>query len=292
MRNFRFAPWIALFFILLGSIPVILSYKGVTLAKTIGIMVVIAIITALWVWRINTRKKSDRNQRVVLTANDIYWLKEHIPFYNGLNKDDKRTFEDRIGIFMADITITEIGEEVADQSTRLYVASSAVIAFWGLPYWNYGDLHEVLVYPSNFDVDNRLNKIGQFEGKVYHGGLMDNTMILSLPSLKSGFQIENDKKNVGVHEFAHLLDKSDGSIDGIPEFMGDEDRALWTELMDEEIRKIKEKDSTIPAYGATNHGEFFAVIMEYYRECPSLLKIKHRPLFDVLEKHLADPKKN
>ena len=292
MKNLRFAPWIALFMVLLGSIPVILSYKGVTLAKTIGILVVIAIIAALWVWRINTRKRSDRSQRVVLTANDIYWLKEHIPFYNGLNKDDKKTFEDRIGIFMADITITEVGEEVADQSTCMYVASSAVIAFWGLPYWNYGDLHEVLVYPSNFDADNKLNKIGQVQGKVYHGGLMDNTMILSLPSLKSGFQIENDKKNVGVHEFAHLLDKSDGSIDGIPEFMGEEDRAIWAELMDEEIRKIKDKDSTIPEYGATNHGEFFAVVMEYYRECPSLLKIKHRPLFDVLEKHLAVPKKD
>lgn len=286
-KSSGFIPWIILFFVLLGSIPVILNYKGVTVAKSIGVVVVVAIIAALWYWRIMTRKKSVRNERVKLTTNDRFWLRDHIPFYNGLSNRDKGVFEDRVGIFLADITITEVGQDVPDKSTCLYVACSAVIAYWGLPYWNYADLREVLVYPTNFDADNTLNQRGLIEGKVYHGGLMDRTMILSLPALQRGFAIGNDKQNVGVHEFAHLLDKSDGSIDGELPGMGEEDRKLWAELMDSEMKKIKQGDSTIPAYGASSNAEFLAVIVSYYKECPQLLKIKHRPIFEVIDRYFS-----
>jgi Mlc titration factor MtfA (ptsG expression regulator) len=280
----RFLPWIALFLVLLAGIPLLLKSDGVNLAKSLGVMVVVAIVAALWFWRIQTRRISPRNQRIKLNINDKYWLQEKIPFYATLGKESKQIFEDRIGIFLADVRITEIGSESPEKETCLYVASSAVIAFWGLPYWNYGDLREVLVYPSNFDHDNSLNKLGMVQGKVYHGGLMNNTMILSLPALISGFQIGNDKKNVGIHEFAHLLDKADGEIDGQPPMLGIEDRKAWITLVDSEIEKIKKGKSTIPDYAATSHSEFFAVIVEYYKECPKLLKIKHPELFSAMEK--------
>jgi len=283
MKNKPFLPWVVLFFILLGSIPIILHNKGYTSARIIGVLVVISIITALWYWRINTRRKSPRNQRVVLSINDKHWLSERISFYKKLKKSDKVIFEDRVGIFLADVIITEIGREQAEKETALYVASSAVIAYWGLPYYNYGNLREVLVYPSNFDMDNSLNKHGIVNGKVHHGGLMNNTMILSLPALIKGFQIDNDKKNVGIHEFSHLLDKADGIIDGIPEYLGEEDKKIWIQLMKEGMERINADDSTIPAYGGTSEAEFFAVVTTYYKECPSLLKVKHRPLYEFLD---------
>ncbi|MGM0477870.1 MAG: M90 family metallopeptidase [Bacteroidota bacterium] len=280
-----FGPWILLFLVLLSAIPVILHYKGFNIAKILGVMVVIGIVAALWVWRINTRKKAPRNERIQIDTNDKFWLNEKISFYRKLKKDDQKTFRDRLGIFLADVTITEVGKDQPEKSTCLYVASSAVIAFWGLPYWNYADLQEVIVYPSNFDEDNQLNKRGMIGGKVYHGGIMDRTMILSLPELKKGFAIDNDKKNVGVHEFAHLLDKSDGSLDGVPPEMGENDRKIWTKLMDEEMKAIDNDDSTVPDYGATNKVEFFAVITSYYKECPKLLSLKHPELFEVLERY-------
>lgn len=283
MRNKSFLPWIVLFFVLLVSIPVILHYKGYTSAKILGVLVVISIIAALWYWRINTRRKSPRNERVRLSVNDKHWLNENISFYKRLSKADKIIFQDRVGIFLADIRVTEIGKDQPEKETAFYVAASAIIAFWGLPYYNYGNLREVLVYPSNFDMDNTLNKYGIVNGKVHHGGLMNNTMILSLPALIKGFQIDNDKKNVGIHEFSHLLDKADGSIDGIPEYLGEEDKKIWVQLMKDAMEEINANDSTIPAYGGTSEAEFFAVVTTYYKECPSLLKVKHRPLYDFLE---------
>jgi Mlc titration factor MtfA (ptsG expression regulator) len=282
MKKYSFLIWSLLFLILLGSIPLFLNYKGVATARIIGFTVTILIVVALWYWRYESRRKSPRNERIKLNSNDVFWLEKHISFYAKLSKKDQQIFKDRLGIFLADIQITEVDKEVAEKETCFYVAASAIITFWGLPYWNYGDLQEVLVYPSNFNMDNSLNDHGRVGGKVYHGGLMDKTMILSLPELVKGFQIDNDKKNVGVHEFSHLLDKSDGSIDGVPPFMEEKDQKIWLQIMDREMKKIENDNSTIPDYGAFDKTEFFAVVSEYYKECPKLLKIKHRELYDLL----------
>lgn len=287
MKKYAYTLWTLLFLILLGSIPVLLYNRGVDTAKIIGFVVIIAIVVALWYWRYDVRKKSPRNERIKLNTNDVFWLERHIPFFEELSKKDKKIFIDRVGIFLADVQITEVDKDVAEKDTCLYVASSAVIAYWGLPYYNYGDLQEVLVYPSNFNMDNTLNELGQVGGKVHHGGLMDKTMILSLPELIKGFQIDNDKKNVGVHEFSHLLDKSDGAIDGIPPYMGEEDRKIWLTIMDREMERIENDNSTVPDYGAINKTEFFAVTTEYYKECPKLLKIKHPELYRVLNKYYS-----
>src|SRR5690554_6760795 len=119
MKNKSFLPWIILFFVLLGSIPIILHYKGYTSARIIGVLVLLSISGALWNWRLNTRKKSTRNARVILSANDKYWLNERISFYKKLNKADKVIFEDRIGIFLANVTITEVGKEQPEKDTSL-----------------------------------------------------------------------------------------------------------------------------------------------------------------------------
>lgn len=217
-------------------------------------------------------------------------MKENIPFYQELTKSEKVIFEDRVALFLTEIVITEIGKEIPEKSTCLYVASSAVITFWGLPYWNYGRLSEVLVYPQNFNDDNSLNEQGHVLGKVHQGGLMDTTMILSLPALMAGFKNSNDKQNVGIHEFAHLIDKATGAVNGIPEGMDLEDRKYWIQLCQEEMKAILKGNSDINAYGATNKGEFFAVIVEYFKESPEILEKKHPEIFQILDTYFNSEK--
>lgn len=58
-----------------------------------------------------------------------------------------------------------------------------------------------------------------------------------------------------VHEFVHLLDKTDGSTDGIPEnFLEQQYVIPWVKLMQGKIDEIKANDSDINPYpyGATN----------------------------------------
>lgn len=69
--------------------------------------------------------------------------------------------------------------------------------------------------------------------------------------------------------------------------MGDEDRKIWLKIMEREMERIKNDNSTVPDYGAINKTEFFAVASEYYKECPKLLKVKHKELYDVLDKYYS-----
>jgi hypothetical protein len=279
----RFGPWILLFVLLLGSIPILALNNQLGVAKAVGFLTIIGVSIALSFWRKQSKKLSQKTQRVAINVNDRYWLENHIAFYKRLDKSDRIIFEDRVGLFLSDIIITEIEKKVPEKDTCLYVASSAVIAYWGLPYWNYGDLTEVLVYPENYHPNGEIDPSGTHQGQIHHGGLMDTTMILSLRSLKQGFSNQTNKKNVGVHEFAHLIDKHDGEIDGFPHDMDEDDEALWVQLAEIEIEKIKKGKSDINPYAGTNYAEFFAVTVEYFKERPELFKKKHPKFYAILD---------
>ncbi len=281
--KFKFGVWIPLFLVLLLCIPALMHFQQPKAAKFLGVVIAFTSVIAIRRW-IHLAKKTPK---VFINLNDKYWLKENIAFYQELTKGEKVIFEDRVALFLTEIILTEIGKEVPEKSTCLYVASSAVITFWGLPYWNYGRLSEVLVYPQNFNDDNSLSDQGHVLGKVHQGGLMDTTMILSLPALIAGFKNTNDKHNVGIHEFAHLIDKASGTVNGIPQGMNPEDRKHWIQLCEEEITEILKGHSDINAYAATNKGEFFAVIVEYYKESPEILEKKHPEVYQILTNYFS-----
>jgi Mlc titration factor MtfA (ptsG expression regulator) len=54
--------------------------------------------------------------------------------------------------------------------------------------------------------------------------------------------------------------------------------------MRQEIELIKDDQSDIDAYGASNESEFFAVVAEYFFERPELLQQKHPELYTLLMK--------
>ena len=64
-------------------------------------------------------------------------------------------------------------------------------------------------------------------------------------------------RNVGVHEFAHLVDKSDGIIDGVPG-VGLDRQAVgpWLDLVRRKMVEIEEGKSDINRYALTNQAEF------------------------------------
>ena len=82
----RFTGWVILFFVILALVPVFIINSAVTIAKILGIILVVAIVAALWKWRIQTRERSPRNERIKLNTNDKFWLEKNIPFYQKLSK--------------------------------------------------------------------------------------------------------------------------------------------------------------------------------------------------------------
>lgn len=234
-------------------------------------------------WRLLSKKR-----KPVTTPFPETWrrtLAEKVKFYDQLPAAEKTRFEAGILQFLDEVRITGVGAEV-DDTDRLLVASSAVIPLFGFPGWRYRNVDEVLLYEGAFneDYDTQKGEERNILGMV-GGGSLNRTMILSKPSLHQGFALQNSKRNVGIHEFVHLLDRADGATDGIPESLLQQAFVIpWVKLMHREIEAIQSGKSEIDEYGSTNEAEFLSVVSEYFFQQPELLEKKHPELFALLEK--------
>jgi MtfA peptidase len=142
-----------------------------------------------------------------------------------------------------------------------------------------------LLYPDSFNHDFEHEGEGRNVLGMVGSGALNHMMILSQFELRQAFTNKTGKTNTGIHEFVHLLDKSDGDIDGIPQALLQKQYIIpWLQLMQKEINLIIEDQSDINPYGATNEAEFFAVVAEYFFERPALLKEKHPELYKLLGK--------
>ncbi|PZF71218.1 M90 family metallopeptidase [Taibaiella soli] len=240
------------------------------------------VIAAFILWLI-VRKKNKKEKPVSLPTNNSAMLEQHVRFYQKLTPEQKKSFAKRVQDFLGRTAITGVGTTVTDLD-RMLVAASAIIPIFAFPDWRYNNIDEVLLYPDRFNEgyeqagENDRNILG-----MVGSGAMNRQMILSQPALRSGFEY-NDGHNTGIHEFVHLLDKADGAVDGIPEYLLQNPYIIpWVNQMHEEIIKIRSMHSDIDLYGGTNDAEFFAVIAEYFFEKPEQLEIHHPKLYSLLE---------
>ncbi len=211
-------------------------------------------------------------------------LQELVPFYQQLNENKQIEFEERAAHFLTQVKITGVKTKVDDMD-RVLIAASAIIPIFNFPGWEYRNLHEVLLYPDSFDHEYKQEGTGRNILGMVGSGAMNHVMILSQFELRQAFINKTGKDNTAIHEFVHLLDKTDGDIDGIPEALMDKKYIVpWLQLMQQGIKNIYNEESDINPYGATNEAEFFAVASEYFFERPALLKEKHPELYALLEK--------
>lgn len=229
----------------------------------------------------NHKRKADV---IAITANYKPFLEQHIPFYQSLDGGARTLFMQKVAKFLSGITVEGVGTEVTD-TDRVMIASSAVIPVFGFRDWKYRNLTNVILYPDTFD-----NEF-QFEGEnrnimgMVGTGYMNGQMILSRAALIKGFSRSAGKDNTAIHEFVHLLDKSDGATDGIPENLLAHDYVVpWLKMIHQEIHQIEEGRSDINSYAITSEAEFFAVAAEYFFQKPFELKHKHPDLYAMLTK--------
>jgi hypothetical protein len=209
-------------------------------------------------------------------------LLEQSDYYEALEENQKRLFENRIQQFLGQTRITGVNTTVEDLD-RILIGASAIIPIFSFPDWEYSNLREVLLYPDSFNHDfEQKGNERSILGMVGDGAL-NGVMVLSRHELRQAFLNKTGKTNTAIHEFVHLVDKTDGTVDGIPEILMKRQYVLpWLQAMQKEIKKILADKSDINPYGATNEAEFFAVVAEYFFERPDLLERKNPELYQLL----------
>ncbi|MEZ0540048.1 zinc-dependent peptidase [Fibrella arboris] len=241
------------------------------------------LVVAAALWWFFTRKKEVIIEPLAPTYVDL--LEKNVPYYASLPNERRQQFADRVSRFLDYVTIEGV-ETTVDDLDKVLVASSAIIPIFAFEGWEYPNLTTVLLYPRTF---NELYETSGDDraimGQVGDGGALQSTMVLSKPALHNGFAVETSKENTGIHEFVHLLDKVDGSIDGTPAYLIPKEHLQpWLRQIQQHIDEIKTNHSDINPYGITNEAEFFAVVSEYFFKRPDLLQAKHPDLFESLER--------
>lgn len=224
--------------------------------------------------------------RVTATPISSQWksfLNQQVSFYRQLSAQDQNLFDQRLQLFLQTTEIVAYGTEVSDED-RLLVAASAIIPVWAFPKWHYFNLKRVILLPGAFNDGFATQQPDSVMQGIVGTGPMKDKMVLSKPALHYGFSNDRDKRNVGIHEFAHLIDMADGDGDGFPERLKEYAFSIpWFELARKKINAIEKKRTNIHSYGATNSIEFFAVATEYFFERPKMLQSKHPELYESLK---------
>lgn len=260
----NFKAWLILFALLLAAVPAMIYMNQRNLAKGIGFVTLLLTVFAIRRWMYVIRKRS----KVGLNLNDRFWLNEHIPFYASLSKSEKKIFEDRVALFISEIVVTELGKDVPDRETCLYVAASAVISFWGFPHWNFGRLEEVIISRNH-------------AGEDHTNDQSVTTMTFFYPLLLTGIKNESEKQ--GDFPLSNsLLDKSSHEINTLSYGISLELRLKWISLLERELKFEMRNSNDMDTYLASGPIEFFAVLLAFYQNSPELFHNQHKEMYEFL----------
>ena len=233
------------------------------------------------------RIKKKQNDAVLLKPFPEAWhafLMQEVQFYKELPETGKVIFQNKAKKFINETSITGVKGVEVDDTIKLLVAASAIIPVFLFDGWEYVNLSEVLIYDGAVEPNQPMD--AEQEGTLLSQVRPFQTkhiLLLSKQYLIDGFKAMNGKSNVGIHEFSHLIDQADGTMDGIPKaFMPESLLVPWTKIMYAEIEKIIAHHSDINPYALTNHAEFFAVVCEYFFENPEKFKEKHEQLYTLM----------
>ncbi|MFK5983708.1 MAG: zinc-dependent peptidase [Flavobacteriaceae bacterium] len=255
-----------------------------------SLIITLIVIAVIIIVKVTSKKKQNKVLEEISKPFSTEWraiLEKKAIFYRELSKDEKTAFEKRIALFLATKKVKGIETDV-DDTVRLMVAASAIIPVFAFPGFNYPRINQVLIYANSFDENfqtERFEDHKQFIIGMVGDGALSGSVILSKPDLLDAFDGVRHKKNVGIHEFVHLLDKQDGVVDGVPEYLLEHSYVgSWLHEIKDEMRQIERNKSDISPYALTNNAEFLAVVSEYFFNHPDKFEKKHPDLYHYLTK--------
>jgi len=210
--------------------------------------------------------------------------KKHIlnlPEYQKLTPQQKKIIEYKIQRFLKEKEFIGIKLKITDE-IKTVIAFYACLITLAYEDFCYPDLKYIYVYPHTIVLNTHQNgAVISNEEILISGEALKDGVIIAWDEVKKDIKL---KRNVVIHEFAHILDFEEGEINGIPP-IEESKYTEWSKIMFKEYEKFREKllknrllgkYSLIDKYAATNKAEFFAVLSEYYFKKPEILK-KHFP---------------
>lgn len=218
-------------------------------------------------------------------------LERRVPYYRRLPAYLQRQLESQVRVFLGEKSFVGCAGQAIDDEVRLTIAAQACLLVLNRSDYCFPNLREVLVYPAAFVVDKvRIEPSGvlleqrhALAGESWSRG----QVILSWEDVMHGAAVDDDGRNVVIHEFAHQLDQEKGYANGAP-WLGSRHRyPRWSRVMSMEFARLQRaaaigEASLLDPYGARDPAEFFAVASEAFFEQPRSMAAYHPELYEEL----------
>ena len=218
-------------------------------------------------------------------------LEDNVGLYPYLSPEHQERLREYLTVFLHEKSWEGCGGQEITDEVRVTVSANACLLLLGLEHDYFANVESILVYPTDYLAKQRtMGPDGVMrEGPSHRLGeaWTRGPIVLSWADVKLGSMNAHDGHNVVLHEFAHKLDMREGGPDGVPRLHEKEEYDEWAEVMSAEYQALVHnvahgKHTLIDPYGATNAGEFFAVITECFFEKPRQMQRDHPHLYAVL----------
>lgn len=197
------------------------------------------------------------------------------PFLQGLTAANQSLLRQRSEEFLHRIAFTGMDGLLLTDAMVVDIAAQACLPVLHRGLGMYAGLHSIYVYPGPVRVQREVVDAAgvvhttdeMLVGEVMDGGPMllcwDEGVNAAGTSPATGPAF-----NVVIHEFVHLLDATNGAMDGRPAMRATA-VSEWTQALQEAFDRFDERrvcgySSVLDAYGAHDLVEFFAVAAEAY----------------------------
>lgn len=216
-------------------------------------------------------------------------LQNNVPYYRLLPADLQLKLKGLIHVFLHDKTFVGCeGLQVTDDM-RVIIAAQACMLMMNKDEDIFPNTKTIYLYPSQFVVArSQANQDGLHDErvKVLQGESWSyGQVVLSWSDSLKGAVHPFDGHNVVMHEFAHQIDQTSGTVNGAPPLPASMSSKRWADVLTSAFQSLKYRIShhmhcVIDHYGATNEGEFFAVVTECFFEKPHQLAHEYPALYE------------
>ena len=209
-----------------------------------------------------------------LSVNQRYVLYNQVPFFSSLNPKYKKHFEHRVSKFISKYKFIGKDNFIITDEVKVLIASTSVMLTFGMRSYLYGIIDVIIVYPSQYySTINNVYHQGEFNPRM-------RAVVFSWEHFRLGIENTTDNLNLGIHEFAHVLNyqslKSDNASANIfsKKYYQIQKMIKQKEIIDELINS-----DYFRTYAFVNSVEFIAVVLEQFFETPEQFKELFPELF-------------
>lgn len=182
-----------------------------------------------------------------------------------------------------------VGFAITDEM-RVIVAAMASLLIIGLDYDDFHHVTTVIVAPSSFEHASHLRLgamgVGEIDGVIAVSGLTDTTgpVVVAWDEALAAARYPGRGRNVVYHEFAHVLDALDDTLDGTPPLEDHAEYVGWAAALRPLYEAVHSgsADSVLRPYAGTDPAEFFACATEVFFDAPQRLMEAHPDAYGAL----------